>query len=79
MNSGNTPRPVPAIRAGIMASPLFTRSGPDGRTVADFPFLCVPPTYADFARIIIAVIAGLVVGLFTRCHLSRSRSLLAMQ
>src|ERR1700739_446412 len=25
-----------ASRAGIMASPLFTRSGPDGRTVADF-------------------------------------------
>jgi hypothetical protein len=41
MNSGKMPRPVPAMRAGIMASPLFTRSGPDGRTVAVFPFLCV--------------------------------------
>ena len=27
--------------AGIMASRLFTRSGPNGRTVAVFPFLCV--------------------------------------
>src|SRR5215467_14570900 len=43
MNSGRTPRPTPAISAGIMASPLLTRSGPDGRTDADFPFLCVKP------------------------------------
>src|SRR5262245_49482891 len=41
MNSGRMPRPTPAIRAGIMASPLLTRSGPDGRTDADFPFLWV--------------------------------------
>src|SRR6266436_8204927 len=41
MNSGRMPRPTPAIKAGIMASPLLTRSGPDGRTLADFPFLCV--------------------------------------
>src|SRR5207302_1077061 len=39
MNSGRTPTPVPSIRAGNIASPLFTRSGPDGRTVAAFPFL----------------------------------------
>jgi hypothetical protein len=32
-------RLVPAISAGSIASPLFTRSGPDGRTVADLPFL----------------------------------------
>jgi len=37
MNSGRIPTPVPAIRAGIIASPLFTRRGPDGRTVADWP------------------------------------------
>jgi hypothetical protein len=30
-----------AIKASDAASPLLTRSGPDGRTVADFPFLCV--------------------------------------
>jgi len=28
MNSGRMPRPVPAVRAGIIASPLFTRKGP---------------------------------------------------
>ena len=39
MNSGRAPRPAPAIRADIIASPLFTRSGPDGRTVADLPSL----------------------------------------
>jgi hypothetical protein len=37
MNSGRIPTPVPAISAGIMASPLFTRSGPDGRTLVDLP------------------------------------------
>ena len=30
---------IPAIRAGNIASPLFTRSGPDGRTVAVLPSL----------------------------------------
>jgi hypothetical protein len=31
---------VPAISAGIIASPLFTRSGPEGRTLADLlPFV----------------------------------------
>src|SRR5258708_10759536 len=39
MNSGRMPTPVPAIRAGIIASPLFTPSGPDGRTLADLPSL----------------------------------------
>jgi hypothetical protein len=34
-NSGSTPRPAPATSAGIMASPLFTRSGPERRTLAD--------------------------------------------
>jgi hypothetical protein len=31
---------VPVISAGIIASPFFTRSGPEGRTLTDFlPFV----------------------------------------
>jgi hypothetical protein len=49
MNSGRTARPAPAISAGIIASPLLMRSGPDGHTDADFPFLCVKRQVSDAA------------------------------
>ena len=37
INSGRIPRPTPAVSAGSKASPLLTRKGPCGRTVAVSP------------------------------------------
>ena len=39
INSGSRPIPVPAMSDGNSASPLFTRSGPTGRTLAVSPDL----------------------------------------